>query len=161
MEGHRSGIIRRQVGICPQGDRGNDIGIHPVLHIGGLNLTLGRGFIKPDDADAQCIDDVGIVLRPGGVAGPGGNAKVAELQKHGTAAGSYGSARSWSGAGCRRTSDRKGRPRWPSYSNIGRCGSIRISIRSAAYILQRSSAHSPHPQPGRPSCRHIPSRSTA
>ena len=83
VEGHRSGIIRRQVGIRPQGDRGDDIGIHPVLHIRGLDLTLGRGFIKPDDADAKCIDDVGIVLRPGGVAGPGGNAKIAELQKHG------------------------------------------------------------------------------
>ena len=83
VEGHRSGIIRRQVGIRPQGDRGNDIGIYPVLHIGGFNIPLGRGFIKPDDADAQCIDDVGIVLRPGGVAGPGGNTKVAELQKHG------------------------------------------------------------------------------
>ena len=83
VEGHRSGIIRRQVGIRPQGDRGNDIGIYPVLHIGGLNIPLGRGFIKPDNADAQCIDDVGIVLRPGGVAGPGGNTKVAELQKHG------------------------------------------------------------------------------
>ena len=83
MEGHRSGIIRRQVGICPQGDRGNDIGIYPVLHIRGLDLALGRGLVKPDDADTQCIDDVGIVLRPGGVAGPGGNTKVTELQKHG------------------------------------------------------------------------------
>ena len=83
VEGHRSGIIRRQVGIRPQGDRGNDIGIYPVLHIRGLDLALGRGLVKPDDADAQCIDDVGIVLRPGGVAGPGGNTKVAELQKHG------------------------------------------------------------------------------
>ena len=55
MEGHRSGIIRRQVGIRPQGDRGDDIGIYPVLHIGGLDLALGRGFIKPDDADASVL----------------------------------------------------------------------------------------------------------
>ena len=70
VEGHRSGIIRRQVGILPQGDRGNDIGIDPVLHIGGFNIPTGT----QNNSDIINTLGVGIVwfdeARPRGILKP-------------------------------------------------------------------------------------------
>lgn len=83
MEGNRCRIIRRQILIRPQCDSGDHIRIYSVFDIRGLNFSFRRSFIKPDDTNAEGADDVGIVLLPGGVACPGGDAKVTEFQEHG------------------------------------------------------------------------------
>ena len=79
---HRSGVIRCKVSVSPKCHGRDYIGIHPILYIRSLNLAFGRDFIKPDDTNAEGIDDVGVVLRPGGAAAPCRNAQITELQKH-------------------------------------------------------------------------------
>ncbi len=81
MEGNRCRIIRRR---SPSVRSVTAVitSVSTRYSTSGPQFSFRRSFIKPDDTNAEGIDDVGVVLLSSGAACPGGDAKVAEFQEH-------------------------------------------------------------------------------